>query len=100
VTGIVFADAAEQDFEAIGDYIALQNPGRAVTFVLELRERCMSIAEMPKRFPLLQSNRSAGIRRCVHGSYLIFYRIESERIEILHVLHGATDYETLLFPDN
>jgi toxin ParE1/3/4 len=100
VTRIAFADAAEQDLETIGDFIALQNPGRAVTLVLELRERCMSLAEMPKRFPLLQSNRSAGIRRCVHGSYLIFYRIESERIEILHVLHGATDYETLLFPDN
>jgi plasmid stabilization system protein ParE len=100
VTRIVFADAAEQDLEAIGDYIAQQNLHRAVTFVLELRERCMSIAEMSKRSPLLQSNRSAGIRRCAHGSHLIFYRIESERIEILHVLHGATDYETLLFPDN
>jgi toxin ParE1/3/4 len=96
---ILFAGAAEQDLEAIGDYIARQNPGRAVTFVLELRERCMGLAEMPKRFPLLQRHRSTGIRRCVHGSYLIFYRIETDRIEILHVLHGATDYESLLFPD-
>lgn len=94
---IVFANTAEQDLEAIGDYIAQQNPGRAVTFVLELRERCIGLANMPKRFPLLRRHHSAGIRRCVHGSYLIFYRIESERIEILHVLHGATDYESPLF---
>jgi toxin ParE1/3/4 len=96
---VVFTEAAAQELEAIGDYIAQQNPGRAISFVIEIRERCLSLVDMPQRFPLLPRHRSAGIRRCVHGSYLIFYRIESEQIEILHVLHGATDYDSLLFPD-
>jgi plasmid stabilization system protein ParE len=40
-----------------------------------------------------------GIRRCVHGNYLIFYRVREESVDIVHILHGATDYESLLFPD-
>jgi plasmid stabilization system protein ParE len=31
--------------------------------------------------------------------YLIFYRVSDEGVEILHVLHGARDYEAILFPD-
>lgn len=39
-----------------------------------------------------------GIRRCVHANYLIFYRVQSQQIDVIHILNGAQDYETLLFP--
>ncbi len=35
----------------------------------------------------------------VHGNYPIFYRIRADAVEIPHVLHGAMDYERVLFPD-
>ena len=31
----------------------------------------------------------AGVRHLVAGSYLIFYRVEADRIAILRVLHGS-----------
>ena len=31
---------AEQDLEEIGDYIAQDNPKRAVSFIMELHEQC------------------------------------------------------------
>jgi plasmid stabilization system protein ParE len=40
---------------------------------------------------------SFGIRRCVHGDYLIFYRLQQEQIELIHILQGARDIEALLF---
>jgi plasmid stabilization system protein ParE len=40
-----------------------------------------------------------GIRRRPFGSYLIFYRVGTEAIEVVHILHGARDYEPLLFPE-
>ncbi|MFD2183895.1 type II toxin-antitoxin system RelE/ParE family toxin [Rhodoplanes azumiensis] len=40
-----------------------------------------------------------GIRRRTHGNYLIFYRIEDDEVQVLHVLHGARDYTSILFPD-
>jgi toxin ParE1/3/4 len=38
-----------------------------------------------------------GIRRRVHGNYLIFYRIAEAGVEVLRILHGAQDYERALF---
>jgi toxin ParE1/3/4 len=32
------------------------------------------------------------IRRCVHGDYLIFYRLQPKQIEVIHVLQGARDH--------
>lgn len=55
---------------------------------------------MPDRFPALDRHRSFGIRRCIHGSYLIFYCIGDDTVDIMHILHGATDYEKLLFSDD
>lgn len=96
---LVFTDSAEQDFEAIGDYIAQSNPRRASAFVQDIRESCATLIAMPERYALLSRHKSSGIRHRVHGNYLIFYRVTEETVEILHVLHGAMDYDQVLFPD-
>lgn len=92
-----FTREAQRDLEAIGDHIARDNPSRACSFVRELRQRCLSLADMPVRFPLVDRYASIGVRRCLHGSYLIFYRIEPERVIILHILYGAQDYGAVVF---
>jgi toxin ParE1/3/4 len=43
---------AEQDLEAIGDYIAADNPTRAVSFIRELRAQCQRIAANPPGYRL------------------------------------------------
>jgi len=35
-----FTPQAEIDLEEVGDYIALDNPRRAVTFIREVRQHC------------------------------------------------------------
>jgi plasmid stabilization system protein ParE len=89
---------AEADLEAIGDYIALDNPIRAVSFIGELRASCLSLSSMARAFPLVPGYESSGVRRRVHGNYLIFYTEGSERIVVLHVLQGAVDCGPILFP--
>ncbi|HRO88447.1 MAG TPA: type II toxin-antitoxin system RelE/ParE family toxin [Chiayiivirga sp.] len=88
---------AEADLETIGDWIAADNPARAVTYVRELREKCMSLVDMPLAFPLIPRYERLGVRRRAHGDYLVFYRVESGQVVVLHVLHGAMDYLPLLF---
>ena len=97
---LVFTDQAEADLEAISDYIALDSPFRAVTFIQELRRDCVELRTMPERYPLFERHRSRGIRRRVHGNYLIFYRVGAETVEILHILRGAMDLGADLFLDN
>ena len=94
-----FTKAAEEEIEAIGDYIAETNPMRAVDFVRALRGKCLDLADMAERFQLVARYADAGVRRRVHGDYLILYRVESRSIEILHVLHGAMDVQAFLEAD-
>ncbi|MBB6193177.1 plasmid stabilization system protein ParE [Sphingobium wenxiniae] len=89
---------AEYDLEAIGDYIARDNPARAVSFLHELRAKCLGLADMPERFPLVPRYETAGVRRRVHGDYLIFYRVERDKVVIIHILHGTQNYSAILFP--
>jgi plasmid stabilization system protein ParE len=42
---------AARDLEDIGDYIARDNPARAVSFISELRLACVAIAANPQGFP-------------------------------------------------
>ncbi|WP_322419367.1 type II toxin-antitoxin system RelE/ParE family toxin [Mesorhizobium huakuii] len=67
--------------------MAFDSPFRAVTFIQELRRDCVDLRSMPERYPLFERPRSPGIRRRVHGNYLIFYRADA--VEVLHILHGA-----------
>ena len=96
---VVISDPAEADLEQIGDWIARDNPARAATFVRELRTACLGIGPRPRAYAFLAHRRADGIRRRIYGSYLIFYRITT-LVEILHVLHGALDYENILFSED
>ena len=91
--------AAEADLEEIADYLARDNPVRAMTFVREIYERCFDIADMAEAWPVVPRYEHHGIHRRVHGRYLIFYRVGEDRIIILHVLNGAMDVEAILFPE-
>jgi|SRR5262245_63055246 plasmid stabilization system protein ParE len=97
---LVFTDSAQAELEAIGDHIARDSPLRAETFLEELLESCRALGEMPMRFPVVPRLATLGIRRRVHGNYLILYRVGRRDVEILHVLHGAMDYERLFFPED
>ncbi len=52
---------------------------------------------MPRAFALVPRLEHRRIRRRTFGRYLIFYRIEGEDVQILHVAHGARDYIRSVF---
>ena len=95
---VVFSDEATRDLEAIGDWIAGDSPARAATFVSELRGKCRDLSGLPRAFPVIARFGAREIRRRAWRDYLIFYQARSESIVILHVIHGAQDYDTLLPP--
>ncbi len=97
---VVITDEALDDLAKIGREIAKDNPTRSRTFLMELHDRCVQLAAMPRAYPLIPRKEQAGIRRRVYGNYLIFYRISDTTIEVLHVIHGARDYEKILFSDD
>lgn len=94
---VLLSAEAESDIEAIGDYIAQDDPMRALDFVAALRRRCTGLATMSERFPVVERYTDRGVRKLVHGNYLIFYRLaDAETVIVLHVLHSARDYDGLI----
>ena len=73
------------------------NPTRAVSCTEELLDRSQALTDTLRAYPLLPRYESFGIRRCFHGDYLIFYRLQPEQIQVIHILQGAQDIEALLF---
>lgn len=97
---VVLAAEAEADIEQIATYVAEQSPQNALNLIRNLRARCESLADAPHGYPLVPRYEHLGIRRRPFGNFLIFYRVGADTIEVIHILHGARDYERLLFPED
>lgn len=95
---LAFTPLAEQDLEAIADYIAADNPARALSFVRELRAQCQRITLNPPGYRL-RPELGDGIRSCAHGHYLIFFASDPDAVLILRILHGARDLAAGLSAD-
>jgi len=84
----VFSILADLDLEEIADYIARDNPRRALSFVGEIRERCQQIVTYPEAAPL-RPQLGEGIRMVPFGRYLIFYTVHPNMVRIERILPGA-----------
>lgn len=87
---VTISRLAEHDLESIGDYIAEDNPPRAVSFVAELRAQCAKIANAPDAYRP-RPDLGDGIRSCAYGNYVIFFAATKTRLTIARILHGAMD---------
>lgn len=93
---VVITDAAWADLFDIVRHVSIDRPRAADRLLDELHEKCNSLALNPLAYPVIDGYEDAGIRRRLHSNYLIFYRVREATVEILHVLHGARDYDALL----
>jgi len=63
---VVITNATKADLVEIGEFIRPHSPIRAITFVDELLDRCATLADMPRAFPLVPRYQRHRIRPCVH----------------------------------
>ena len=85
-----FSDRAELDLEAIADFIAEDNPARAISFVTEIREHCQKLTHAPKR-EIVDLIDGIDIRKAIHGNYSIYFAWleDVESVFIVHITHSA-----------
>lgn len=91
-----FQPLAERDLESIGDYIAQDNPHRAITFVQDVRAQCAKILLAPQAYRKRQEL-GKSIRSCAYGNYVVFFTEDGEVLRIIRVLHGAMEITARLF---
>jgi toxin ParE1/3/4 len=78
----------------IRDYIAPDNPTAAKSFVERLRPRCRLLSEQP----LIGRERPdirPGLRSLPTQNYVVFYRLVHDTLQIVSVVHGSRDVDTL-----
>lgn len=67
---------------------------QAARYTAELRDDIKSLRELPLRFPAFEGR--DGLRRMNSGRHAVFYLVLEGRIEIVRVLHAASDLERWL----
>ncbi len=88
---LTFRPAALADLELILDFIARDNPTRALSFTDELRQQCSKLASFPGSIGRLRAELRQGIRSYAYRGYVIFYRTTEDELEIVNVLEGHRD---------
>lgn len=98
---IVVSREASIDLDQYSEYIAQSNTDAALDFFDAARSTFVMLAKMPfmgKRYapnnPRLENLRQWRIRQFT--SYLIFYRVTEESIEVVRILNAAQDIDRIL----
>jgi toxin ParE1/3/4 len=85
-----FSPLALSDLETIGDYISQDSPENALRFIQTLRGQCQKICLAPLAY-VARLELESGLRSCVHGRYVIFFRPIKDLVRIERILHSAMD---------
>ncbi|HTU33701.1 MAG TPA: type II toxin-antitoxin system RelE/ParE family toxin [Candidatus Acidoferrum sp.] len=93
---VEFSRWVEGDLEAIGDFIAQDNPRRAVSFIREIREKINRVGHQPLLYQL-RPEIGEDARLAVVGKYVILFRVVGETVRIERVVYGGRDLPEL-FP--
>lgn len=93
-----YLPAAQEDLISILDYIAQDNPRRASAFIDKLDSQIGRLEQhsLLGRVPRHPKLRELGYRVLIVGSYLAFYVIRGDHIEIHRVVHGSRDLDHLI----
>ncbi len=88
----------ESDLDAIADYIAQDNPRRALSFIREIRAQILELGHSALRIrartELAEEARVAWV-----GRYGILFRIHNDAVRIERVVYGTHDLLALLQRD-
>jgi plasmid stabilization system protein ParE len=96
----VLTPAARADLAEIAAYIHDHgSPEAAKRVGEELRRAMRRLAELPRMGHLRNDLADESLRVWSVYSYLIFYRPDSIPLQIIRVLHGSRDIETIIESD-
>lgn len=87
---LVILPATKADLIEIGDFIATDNPVRALSFVAEIEARMLKILDMPGA-SLPRNDLHPGLRSVRHGRYAIYFVEVEDELRIVRVLHTSRD---------
>jgi toxin ParE1/3/4 len=94
LTQYIIAPEASRDLEKISTYYAIHNIESGEKLIDELENKCKYLIKSPsigRSYRMIRPD----LRGISCSGYIIFYRINSASIEILRVVYGSRDLESL-----
>jgi toxin ParE1/3/4 len=95
VIRLIFRTAASADMRRIArETKARWGIAQSAIYSAKLRDDIKSLLEFPLRFPEFEPR--PGLRRMNSGRHAVFYQVFDDRIEVVRVVHVASDFERWL----
>lgn len=91
---LVLSRFVESDVDAIAEFIAEDNPQRAVFVVREIWRKILKIGEQPLLYQL-RPEVGSGARLAVVGRNVILFRVVDDVVRIERVVYGGRDLPAL-----
>lgn len=89
---VIWADGAVADLDAAADYISIDSPAYAASFVLQSLKAARSLGDLPERGRVVPEFKREDIREIFVFSYRLIYRIDELRVSVLAFIHGRRDF--------
>jgi len=85
----VWTQEALKHLTAIYDYIAADSPTYALRIIDRITNRLEQLSAFPNSGSRVLEYDDPSVRELLEGSYRIIYRVKTERIEVVAVIHAA-----------
>ncbi|MEI6082843.1 MAG: type II toxin-antitoxin system RelE/ParE family toxin [Verrucomicrobiota bacterium] len=86
---------AEIDLAELADRIANDDPQAALSILELIEQKSRLLCDYPE-LGRQRDELASGLRSFPANSYVIFYRIAADELQIIRVLHGARDVQAEL----
>ena len=86
---VTWTEPALSDLDAIGDYIALQNPEAAALLVARIIEHVGQLEAHPESGSKLVELKRSRYRQIIEPPCRVIYRYDGKVVLILHVMRSA-----------
>lgn len=89
---------AKTDLKEVVSYLNTLSPQAAIRYYDLIVEKISSLSEMPERCPFVRdvALKAKGYRYLIVESYIVFFVIKSEAVQIRRIVYGKRNYEWLL----
>lgn len=89
---------AKTDLKDVVSYLNTLSPHAAIRYYDLIIEKISSLSEMPERCPFVRdvALKAKGYRYLIAESYIVFFVIKSDTVQIRRIIYGKRNYEWLL----
>lgn len=91
---VIWSKPAKRDLRNIHDHIASDSKFYAKKVVQNIVEKSEDLQDFPLMGRMVPELQDSDIRELIFYSYRLIYRVSSDTIEVLTLIHGKQDFLT------